>query len=171
MNTGKVRELAAGARRAEVWSFGRFVLALLVAAAAFATVAAASSAQTNVLGFGGTTLTVGEASDASGVSRAAAANAPKALVCPAGQLPLLDVAVFPTTQTGGAATPESAVLARYPGVGSLSIYPMGAPELRAPVWIVAGNATFQAIPLQDGTWFASSARHVSCITPPNRRSR
>src|SRR5207247_3421863 len=46
--------------------------------------------------------------------------------CPAGQLPHLEIATFPASDRGGAATPEAAVRAVRPNAGALLASAMGA---------------------------------------------
>lgn len=104
----------------------------------------------------------------SGVSdaqqRGTTATSPDA--CSQGTVLHLEIARFPQGNMHGAATPELA--ARGLGVvGSLTLLPMGK-QASAPVWITAGEQTFVATILPDGTWFASPARVVGCDSPPPR---
>lgn len=86
-----------------------------------------------------------------------------AQVCPQGTAPHLQIAVFSAWSAHGAMTPELAV--RTSGaVGPLELVPMGKAN-SAPVWIVAGQQTFVATILSDGTWFASPARLLECKVP------
>jgi hypothetical protein len=84
-------------------------------------------------------------------------------MCPAGTLPLLEIARYPQANTHGAPTPELAAKS-VGALGVLTIRPMGR-LADAPVWVVAGEQTFVATILPDGTWFISPARVKSCQEP------
>ena len=90
------------------------------------------------------------------------ANSASALpLCGAGQLPHLDIANFPTSDRGGAPTPEAALRALHPDIGAIVLTPMGT-RPQAPVWIETRGGTFIATILRDGTWFVSPAQMTGC---------
>jgi hypothetical protein len=111
----------------------------------------------------GTSLTASDSTVAETnpvATEAATATAPS---CPAGQAPLLKIARYPQVKSGGAVTPEAAVRAMNPAVGTLSAAAWSTAS-GAPVWFAAGSETFIATVLPDGTWFASPVKFISCKT-------
>lgn len=83
--------------------------------------------------------------------------------CPAGSLPNLKIARYPTDATGGATTVVDAIQQLDPSVKADSVIqePFGR-QVGAPVWAEAGDQTYLVTELEDSTWFASTASLAGC---------
>lgn len=91
--------------------------------------------------------------------------------CPSGQLPWIHETVRANKTEGGAPSVDAALRTASPGVGRYTSFSFAPNVQSAPVWIVAGNQTFVANMLSDGTWFVSPATFKGCGTPPGRTPR
>jgi len=85
--------------------------------------------------------------------------------CLPGQSPIVNMAIHPRIEGGGATSVEAALTMVSPSVGSL--FPWSESLRGAPVWIVVGDKTFVANMLHDGTWFVSPATFAGCRTTPS----
>lgn len=85
--------------------------------------------------------------------------------CPSGQLPWIHETVRANKTKGGAPSVDAALRTASPGVGQYTSFSFAPNIQSAPVWIVAGNQTFVANMLSDGTWFVSPATFKGCGAP------
>lgn len=91
--------------------------------------------------------------------------------CPVGQAPWIHHLARVDRDSGGASSVDAALRLTSADVGTYTAYPFSARSQRGPVWIVAGDATFIANTLRDGTWVVSPATFNGCREIPAQYRR
>jgi hypothetical protein len=90
--------------------------------------------------------------------------------CPLGQLPWVQTGKEPLAGRGGT-TAEAAFRLANPAVSDFTMDPWTTRVPNPPVWIVAGDQTYYAMVVPDGTWIVFRATFYGCTTPQPGQQR